>query len=350
MTPRPFAAALILTLAACDITPKVPGADQRIEKAEVAKTRQLKRACASESTYDRLKALAFDNALKVRETPSALLDQIAAATVLRMEDPVVKSRDADLNVTVCKGRMILELPPGVEDAFGGKRRLEADVEYSAQEAVDGSGLVYEMQGAEPIVYRLAAIDFKRGGTPPTMVARAPEAVPTPETGAPPQPIEVAAAPPPAVLAERPAPRRQPPAATPVRTAPPPRAAPSPRAAPPRVAVAQRPAPAPRAPEQVARREPAAAAQRGASRPSFNCRNARSRSERLVCGDGQLARQDRAMSSEFYNALASADGRQRAALRSTRDRFLRDRDRCSSPDCVARAYANRVEEIRAIREE
>lgn len=57
-----------------------------------------------------------------------------------------------------------------------------------------------------------------------------------------------------------------------------------------------------------------------------------------------------MSSEFYDALAEADGWQRAELRSSRDRFLRDRERCASAECVARANDDRIEEIRAIREE
>jgi len=82
-----------------------------------------------------------------------------------------------------------------------------------------------------------------------------------------------------------------------------------------------------------------------ARPSFDCRRARSRVERMVCGSDELARADRSMSSTFYAALARADGDTRAELRSSRDRFLRFRDRCTSDACVAQAYADRTAEIR-----
>jgi uncharacterized protein len=84
-----------------------------------------------------------------------------------------------------------------------------------------------------------------------------------------------------------------------------------------------------------------------ARPSFNCRYARSRSEQMVCSDSRLAAKDRAMSSLFYSALADADPRTRARLRSTRDRFLSYRERCGSEACVAQAYDGRMDEIRDI---
>ena len=115
----------------------------------------------------------FDEAARIRNSDPRNLDPLAAAAVVRMEEPVVKSRDEELNVTVCTGRFILELPPGAENAFDGKRRLDAEVEYAAQAAVDGSGLVYQMDGAEPIIYRLATFGLQ-GGSMPKIVAAAPE--------------------------------------------------------------------------------------------------------------------------------------------------------------------------------
>jgi uncharacterized protein YecT (DUF1311 family) len=310
-------------VAGCGSTePKVPGAAERAAKAEQADARRLKRACGSAETYDRLKEVAFEEAARVRKAGSPSLDRLAAGSVVRMERPVVKSRDEALNVTVCTGRLVLELPPGAENAFDGDRRLEADVEYAAQEAVDGSGLVYQMDGAEPIVYRLATVGLTRGA-PVEMAAV--QAAPVPV--APPAPAPVAVGPTPATAP----PSRTPPA--------PPRAAP----VPPRVV------PAPRAVEEMVRPEyeRSAAPSRGAARPSFNCRGARSRVERMVCGSDGLARADRAMSSTFYAALARADGETRAELRTSRDRFLRFRDRCGSEACVAQAYADRTAEIRDI---
>lgn len=301
-----------VALAGCGSTePKAPGAAERAAKAEQAEARRLKRACGSAETYDRLKEVAFEEAARVRKAGSPSLDRLAAASVVRMERPVVKSRDEALNVTVCKGRLVLELPPGAADAFDGDRRLEANVEYAAQEAVDGSGLVYQMDGAEPIVYRLATVGLTRGVDPAateTQVAAAPPTAPEPPMVAP------AAQPAPPVA----------------RTAPPPRVI----------------LPAP--PDDEARvAQDFAAPARPASRPSFNCRRARSRVERMVCGSDELARADRAMSSTFYAAMARADGGTRTDLRASRDRFLRYRDRCGSEACVAQAYADRTAEIRDI---
>ncbi len=86
---------------------------------------------------------------------------------------------------------------------------------------------------------------------------------------------------------------------------------------------------------------------GTVRPSFNCRYARSRSERAVCSNERLAAKDRAMSSLFYSALADADPRTRAVLRRTRDRFLAYREGCNSDTCIAQAYDGRMDEIRDI---
>ncbi|HYI49849.1 MAG TPA: hypothetical protein VEX35_15430 [Allosphingosinicella sp.] len=288
-------AALALACSGCDLggAEKSPGAKGERQVAAEG-TARLRRACASQATYDRLKELAFDEAIRIRGGDSTALEAVSTAAVVRMEEPVVKSRDEQLNVTVCEGRFILELPPGAESAFSGQRRLTAEVEYAAQAALDGSGLVYRMTGAEPIIYRLATIGGLRSAqaTPPTPPRAAPPAPrqPAPErtAGRPPEPSRAASAP-----------------------------APEPRAA------------------------------SASARPSFNCRHARSRSERLVCTDGALAARDRRMSSQFYSALAGAEPRTQRALRASRDRFLAHRDRCDNASCVARAYDARMAEIRDI---
>lgn len=265
------------------------------EEKQAAKARRLQDACASQASYERLKAVAFDKARDLRGGDPALLDRLAASSVVRMEEPVVTSRDEVLNVTVCTGTLVIDLPPGVETAFGGARRLEAKVDYAAQAAADGSGLVYSLDGADPIIGRLAA--FGRGGEPAT-----PRDEPAPER--PPVAVAVSATPPPAQPV---APR-----------------------------TATLPAPA------TPRWRPA-----GDVQPSFNCRYARSRSERMVCSDAALARSDRAMSSMFYEALAAGDTHVRRALRRSRDRFLIARDACATPACVSNAYARRMDEIAAI---
>jgi hypothetical protein len=269
-------------------------------------TASNERACASEETYDRLKELAFDEAARIRGDDAAALDQIAGSAVVRMENPVVRERDPELNVTTCAGRFILELPPGSENAFDGERRLSADVHYAAQTAADGSGLVYQMEGAEPIIYRLATV----GGIARAQNQRVTLPAPSGPPGAPrqvvtqPEPTQVAEAPPPEQKAQ----------------------------------------PTPPAPQPSARPEPEPTASASAQ-PSFNCRSARTRTERLVCGSGALAALDRRMSSMFYSALANSDNQTRAALRRSRDRFLAFRERCGDEACVAQAYRDRMDEIR-----
>ena len=279
------------------------------ENALVTAEPEAEQICASRATYARLKEVAFEDAIRLRGADTASLDTLAASSVVRMETPLVLNRDEQLNVTVCSGRFILELPPGSEAAFGGERRLSAEIEYSAQAAADGSGLVYEIRGAEPIVQRLAA--FNPGGQPVRTAGASPggdqfaRAAPAP---VPPQP---AVRPQPVVRPQPSAPR------TPPR--------PVERAAPP----------------EPQRTRPAG------GRPSFSCRQGRSRSEQMVCSSGQLSALDRDMSSQFFSAMAEGNGRTRAELRRSRDRFLAFRERCRSEACVAGAYRDRMREIRDI---
>jgi uncharacterized protein YecT (DUF1311 family) len=207
-----------------------------------------------------------------------------------MEQPLVKSRDEDLNVTVCTGRFVLELPPGAANAFDGLARVAADVEYSAQAAADGSGLVYQMDGAEPIVYRLASFGMDSRPLPP--IGASPAAAPQ----------------------SAPPPTRQPATPTP-------------------------------APTDTARAETPAAP--GSASPSFNCRYARTATEKMVCGSPSLAARDRQMASVYYAVMAKADADTRNHLRRSRDSFLARRERCGSAACVTAAYTARIAEIRSI---
>lgn len=298
-------AALLVVVAAAFGFSLTQTPDAPASKVEVAaKEEKLQDVCASSATYARLKEVAFEEAVRIRNADPANLDTLAATSVVRMEEPVVKSRDDALNVTVCTGRFVLELPPGAERAFAGERRLAAQVEYAAQSAADGSGLVFQMSGAEPIIYRLAAFDLQGGRLPPAPVAEPTVAFAEAETN----------------LPREASPPAEQPASAPV----------DPRLPPP-------PRPLPR----VEPREPTRTA---AANPSFNCRYARSRSERMVCSSDRLAARDRAMASQFYSALSDADPRTRRELRRTRDAFLAYRERCADEDCVAQAYEGRMAEI------
>jgi len=130
--------------------------------AETAQTRaEAKRhqaACASSTAYDRMKRVIFDQA-REQSSHRTNLDTLEAFSFVRMDKPVVEGWDPELDVTRCKGRIILDVPPGSEPALGGDRRLEADIAYTAQGAADASGLVYALAGAAPIVGKLAAFSL-----------------------------------------------------------------------------------------------------------------------------------------------------------------------------------------------
>jgi hypothetical protein len=313
------------------------GADAEAQPA--AADKRFQALCASNATYSRLKEVAFEEAFRIRNADPTNLDKLAASSVVRMEDPVLKSRDEGNGVVVCGGRLILELPPGAERAFEGQRRLAADVEYSAQSAADGSGNVFQLNGAESIIYKLASFGLPAGRTPASN-----------------DQVELAEASPPEVL-ERPEPVEDmdEPQATPApRATPSPRATAEPEPRPttqpsPRPTTRPTPRPSPTPTRTAEREEPARepVRARNGSNPSFSCRAGRSRSEQMVCSSNRLAAKDRAMSSLFYSALADASPEKRRRLRQTRDRFLAYRERCPNEACVAEAYDGRVEEIRDI---
>lgn len=138
-------------------------------------------------------------------------------------------------------------------------------------------------------------------------------------------------------------------------APPPAAPPASDSTPPRPSV-QRPrpqaaqAPVERERQAVGRsREVArAAAGQSGARPSFSCRSARTRSERLVCGDPELARLDRALNRAYEDAIASGVGRR--TLRREQDSWLAVREAAAAdPDAVAEIYEVRIDELRQMQE-
>jgi len=135
-----------------------------------AEAKRQKATCASSTAYDRLKGILFDRAIAAHAGDRADLDTLADYSLARMEDPVVKGWDPALDITRCQGRLILQFPPGAERGFGGEHRLQADVDYTAQAAADGSGFVYQLAGAEPIVARLAAFNLtSRAYRPPAAI-------------------------------------------------------------------------------------------------------------------------------------------------------------------------------------
>ena len=285
-----IALGLIVLVAAIVMTTRRGNSDQdklSDEQAAGVAASGTQGRCASQTTYDRIKADLFRQAAVLRKSDQAAFDRLSAYASVRMERPLLRGGDEALGTVRCSGRLSLDLPPGVA-VVGGRRTLSADIDYVLQPAADGSGDVVMIEGADPIVVPLATL------------ARTGEPAPLPT-----------------------APAQLPGAQSPLV-----------------------PIPDVSAPAAGESEEPARPAIGDAS-PSFNCHRARTRSEIAVCQDPRLAALDRQMASQFSSALAAAGPRQRATLTSTRDSFLRYRDQCPSNGCIAETYRGRMREIRDI---
>jgi len=241
--------------------------------------------CALQSTYDSIKRALFARAARARGGDETAFAKLSDFSLLRIESPVLRGVDEDLDRISCNGVAVLQLPPGVRVEDGGST-LSSPLDYAVQPAADGTGNVVMLGNADAITGPLATI--QRSGAaqadpllPPDMdPMTAPEGSPVLDPAPPPAPS-------------------------------PPEAQPQPS---------------------------------GSASPSFNCGNARTRGELAVCNDAGLAALDRQMASQFYSAMRQADPRQRALLQSTRSGFLAFRDRCRSDACIADTYRGRMREI------
>jgi hypothetical protein len=247
------------------------------------KPADMEKWCAAQPTYDAMKRELFRRAAQVRGSDEQAYARLSDFALLRVNGPVARGIDDQVQSVNCSGAAVLELPPGVQVA-GGRRALSGDIEYIVQPAADGTGNVVRLGNADSIVVPLATI---------TRIAS-------------PQP-----APPPAELGNE-----------------------------------AQPEPANEAPDPLApqpdRPTPAAKAN-----PSFNCANARTRGEIAVCNDPGLAALDRQMAGQYNAAVSEADSSQRRLLERTRSRFLSYRDRCGNDECVANTYRSRIREIQDI---
>lgn len=81
------------------------------------------------------------------------------------------------------------------------------------------------------------------------------------------------------------------------------------------------------------------------RPSFNCANARSRAERIICSDPELARQDRELGRLYARARDAAPDS--AAFRRQSEQEWRRREAtCEDRECLLRWYAQRRSQLNA----
>ena len=259
-------------------------ADNAIERAAAVDPQTR---CASPATYALLNRELFRRAAQIRGKDDAQFDRIATAASLRVERPVVRSRDEGLGSIACSASVSLDLPPGLAVA-GGRASLTADLDYTLQPAADGSGDVVTLTNADAITVPLATIGRT---SQPARDPLAPIPVPAPQAPA---------------------------------TIPPP------LIAPPSSRTPQPPPPPP-----------------NGANPSFACARARTAGERFVCSDPGLAAIDRRMAEQYRAAFAAATPDERDELRATGRRFADFRDNCPTMRCIADGYRERMREIDAI---
>ena len=112
------------------------------------------KACASPATYDLIKRQLFRSAAQLRGSEQPAFDTLAAASVVRMDAPMLKSHDEQLGTIACTGTLSLDLPPGVA-VVGGRRTLSADIVYTLQPGGGGNALT--LTNADAIITPLSML-------------------------------------------------------------------------------------------------------------------------------------------------------------------------------------------------
>lgn len=116
----------------------------------------------------------------------------------------------------------------------------------------------------------------------------------------------------------------------------------------RRAEAALPLPVANSPSTAAQSRPAAAASIAApeqSRPSFDCGEAATTVERLICKEPLLGRLDAALAAN-YSAMRAADigDGARRDLQATQREWMQTRNRCTDAECIEVAYRARVDSV------
>jgi uncharacterized protein YecT (DUF1311 family) len=168
-------ALILLLVIAFFASNRNPDQDKLGDNAVVeAQAAQPEKRCSSQATYDLIKRELFRRAAQLRGSDQAAFDRLAAAAVVRMENPVLESEDSTTGAINCSGSLSLDLPPGVA-IVGGRRTLMSDVDYSIQRAADDSGDVLLLKNADAIIAPLATLAEV---AEPTVPAVTNEAAPT----------------------------------------------------------------------------------------------------------------------------------------------------------------------------
>ena len=276
-----------------------PRNKDKLEDNELATAEGGKRAggaedtrCTARTSQDEVKRQLFARAAEIRGSNGDNYQRIAGFALIQIDGATPVTAGSAGGLVECRGHATLRLPSGLKVA-GGRTTLGGDIGYSVGAGQRGTVTLGQ---SDTIAIPLATLIQNRAA------ARAPVPAPAADDSS-----------------------GQPDGREPVRE---PATAPIDRPRP-------QPAPSPPPPPEVAN---------DSARPSFDCRRARTSSERAVCDSASLAALDRTMAAQYRDAAANGGPEERRLLVQTRNRFLGYRDRCGNDACIANAYRGRMREI------
>lgn len=77
--------------------------------------------------------------------------------------------------------------------------------------------------------------------------------------------------------------------------------------------------------------------------SFNCANAHSAVEKMVCADPLLNKLDETLADNYFGMMHSDFGGSPKALKAEQRRWVAARNQCKTKQCLVNAYRKRVDE-------
>ena len=132
----------------------------KLSNPQISQTKEAEQSprCSANATYDLVKRALFRRAQEVRGNDEPGYGQVAAAAVIRVENPVLEGEDEASGALNCSGTFYLDLPPGMV-AAGNHASLTADLDYTlSNDSVD-------LRNADGMISSLAALT--RVAVPPS---------------------------------------------------------------------------------------------------------------------------------------------------------------------------------------
>lgn len=83
---------------------------------------------------------------------------------------------------------------------------------------------------------------------------------------------------------------------------------------------------------------------GKPRPAFNCALAATSVETMICSDVGLAQRDRQVATEYFALRGRLPPGVRSQLQESQRHFLDLRNECTSSECLAQVYDNRLHQL------